>query len=412
MKKTVSLFLALVLGLSIPVVAVGETENSQENTRLYTAKEIALALSSKNSRASNTVLTDVLLPTSMNIDIPHIDMDKVEKENLIVELDTVFAEALEKHGVEIREDMTLSEYEKIESEWVLPEYIITMAKELYPELQTVDMSQWTYGQYRDYYINQDQEELLGRFTVEQKIELAERGIQSEDLMYLFKEYQTAENILNQTDEDLKETLEGYYQFSVNKIMASVARANPPENLYTKVDMPRYGSDWFLNDVLTSEEWRTVQANRTLKAQQVLYNSTSTTLYCTNMYGTYSQSQGGAHEGIDFTCPSGAATPTIYAIFDGVKKTTSTTHQLSVYDVNSPDEPKTYTYLHMSSITAGSNITAGDAVGKQGKEGNATGYHVHFEVHLGNTTTLSSGKDHILGSVSPYRIQDYIGELSE
>lgn len=71
----------------------------------------------------------------------------------------------------------------------------------------------------------------------------------------------------------------------------------------------------------------------------------------------------------------------------------------------------YTFMHMSSITAGTNVTAGASVGKQGKEGNATGYHVHFEVHAGQTTSLSTGTDHVLGSLSPYRLQDYIGELS-
>lgn len=129
-----------------------------------------------------------------------------------------------------------------------------------------------------------------------------------------------------------------------------------------------------------------------------------------MYGTYSYSQGGAHEGLDFVDPDQTNTPTIYAVFEGVKQTTSATHHLAVYDSNAPDEAKTYSYLHMSSISAGTNVSVYDAVGKQGNNGNATGYHVHFEVHSGKTTTLSAGNDHTLGSISPYRLQDYIGEL--
>ena len=65
---------------------------------------------------------------------------------------------------------------------------------------------------------------------------------------------------------------------------------------------------------------------------------------------------------------------------------------------------------MYSISAGTNVSIEDEVGRQRHEGNATGYHVHFEVHSGQTTTLSSGSDHSLGSLSPYRLQDYIGEL--
>ena len=64
---------------------------------------------------------------------------------------------------------------------------------------------------------------------------------------------------------------------------------------------------------------------------------------------------------------------------------------------------------MSSITAGTDVSVESKVGYQGNQGNATGYHVHFEVHDGNITTLSSGAYHVIESLSPYRLQDYIGE---
>lgn len=37
------------------------------------------------------------------------------------------------------------------------------------------------------------------------------------------------------------------------------------------------------------------------------------------------------------------------------------------------------------------------------------YHVHFEVHNGNTPNLSLGNNDVLGSISPYRLTQYIGE---
>lgn len=231
----------------------------------------------------------------------------------------------------------------------------------------------------------------------------------------FAEHFPKDETLSQSNSVLKETLEDAYQFSAAMVglASNVSRAAPPSNLYTYVEFPRYNGgagDYFLNTVLTTTYWQNIQADRALKTQQVLYQSTSTTLCCTNMYGTYSYSQGGAHEGLDFVHPSGTSTPKIYAVFEGVKQSTSMTHHLAVYDVNSPDEPKTYSYLHMYSISAGTNVSIEDEVGRQGNEGNATGYHVHFEVHSGQTTTLSSGSDHSLGSLSPYRLQDYIGEL--
>lgn len=43
-------------------------------------------------------------------------------------------------------------------------------------------------------------------------------------------------------------------------------------------------------------------------------------------------------------------------------------------------------------------------------GNAFGPHVHFEVHSGQTNSLSSESDDTLGSISPYQLQIYLGDL--
>lgn len=145
---------------------------------------------------------------------------------------------------------------------------------------------------------------------------------------------------------------------------------------------------------------------------MLYNnnfSTFSSSTVTNMYGTYSYSQGGAHEGIDFAY--GGTGTAIYAIFDGeviTPKPSHSTHQLAVYD-DDPDVDKTYNYLHMNSksVNVGDQITHGNGVGQQG---NATGPHVHFEVHSGQTNTLSNESDYTLGSISPYQLQIYLGEL--
>ena len=125
-----------------------------------------------------------------------------------------------------------------------------------------------------------------------------------------------------------------------------------------------------------------------------------------MYGTYSLSQGGAHEGIDFAY--GGVGRNIYAIFNGTEVLSGLYHQLSVYDAN---VGKTYNFLHMSSKAVISPpITNGQYVGKQGDQGNATGAHVHFEVQSGRKTGLSPGNDHVLGSISPYQLHIYLGEL--
>lgn len=423
MKKLIALFLAVILCVSIvPCAYANESANSDtEDIQIegkYHAKDIIAALESKssartaNSPVNDAILNDVLMPVSMGVTVPHIDASKVIQTVDVYTLDSSFAEALAAHGI-YKTSMTYSEYEALENTWQLPAEVIASAKASYPELERVDMTLWTYGDYKEFCIHTDEANFLANITSEQLQELDSRNILVSDLSYLLKEYHTIDLILEQSDQDLMNIIEKAYTYTYEKLLAETqnTRATPPSDLYTFVYFPRYNNgngDYFLNSVLTTAYWQNVQADRALKTQQCLYNSTSTTLRCTNMYGTYSYSQGGAHEGIDFVHPNGSSTPTVYAVFKGKKLGTSATHQLSVYDIKSPDEPKTYTYLHMSAISASANVSVLDAVGKQGNLGNATGYHIHFEVHAGQRTSMAPGTDHVLESISPYRLHEYIG----
>lgn len=417
-KRMLSLFLALTLMLLGSVSAhASDTEKITfpEIEGKYMPAEIAEAIEHKNMRSMEytSILNDVLLPASMGIEIPNINPESVYQTVDVYTLDASFSTALADHGI-IRTSMSYSEYEAIENTWLLPDDMIESIKRVYPELALIDMSDWTYGDYKNYSKEADYENALDGISAEQISSLEMRNIRIADLHYLIKEYHTIESILAQSDSALKQTLEDAYQFTANMVglTSSATRAAPPSNLYTYVYFPRYNGgngDYFLNTVLTTTYWQGIQADRALQTQNTLYQSTSSTLYCTNMYGTYSYSQGGAHEGIDFVHPNGQSEPPIYAVFKGEKQDTLASHHLAVYDSDAPDEPKTYSYLHMSSITAGTDVSVESMVGYQGNQGNATGYHVHFEVHDGNTTTLSSGADHVIESLSPYRLQDYIGE---
>lgn len=419
-RNSIALLLALSMivpctaaaGVGTPVTITADTLGKYSPADIATALEYGETASGAYAK----VLDDVLMPASMGIEIPHVDPSRIQQTVDVYTLDSAFAEALAAHGIN-RKSMTYSEYEEIENTWLLSDYVIESAKRAYPELASVDMSKWTYGKYKAYYIARDHEIMMSEIAPQQLQELAGRNIQVADLGYLLKEYHTIENVLSQPDEELKSILEMAYEFTLSKVQSEASTKDaPPSEYYSFVRFPRYNGgkgDYFHNDVLTTTEWQQVQADRALKTQQCLYDSTSTTLYCTNMYGTYSVSAKGAHEGIDFIPPSGAATPTVYAVIRGEKLAVTTYHQLSIFDEDSPDEPKTYTYYHMSSITIddGDYVEVGDSVGKQGTEG-AEGYHVHFEVHAGEKDKLASGTDHVIKSISPYRIQDYIGELDE
>jgi hypothetical protein len=411
---------ALVTILALCVSSVSITAGGLRpgtTARLYQPAEIAsaIAMLREGNGAYSAVLHAVSMPASMGITIPNIDPELIAKNTLVAQLSSDFSDALAQHGAYADGSMTLSEFEAIEAAWPLMPEDVQIVLGLYPELTYHQVSSWSYGDYSMYRKTADLKSLESRFSAQQLNKLRTRGIRIEDTLPLLKEFHDPDAVLAQSDEVLKAAIESYYDLKISMALGPqsgiTTMAAPPAGYYTWVNFPRYGGDYFLNAVLTTEYWRNVKADRTLRAQQVLYNSTSTTLYCTNLYGTYSVSQNGAHEGIDFAI---GTTPSIYAVFRGTRLSSSLSHQLAVYDVNSPDQPKTYNYLHMSriSIPVGSTVNPYNYVGKQGNLGNTTGYHVHFEVHAGSTTTLSSEKnDHVLGSISPYRLQDYIGDIS-
>jgi len=131
-----------------------------------------------------------------------------------------FKGELKRHGYTEEEISKFSyhDYKVIESTWKLPEEMMISISKSYPELANEDPSQWTYGDYREYYTKQDQENFVRSFTDEQLTQLNQRGILVEDTFYLLKEFHEIDMILAQPDEVLKRTLERYYQLSIDSFI--------------------------------------------------------------------------------------------------------------------------------------------------------------------------------------------------
>ncbi|NLI91246.1 MAG: M23 family metallopeptidase [Peptococcaceae bacterium] len=171
------------------------------------------------------------------------------------------------------------------------------------------------------------------------------------------------------------------------------------SIYYYVYFPGYGYDYFhVNSQSLDLFVATQQSAQCKNMYNRLYNKTNEAFICKNLYGTYSTSQGGAHEGIDF---SPAGYPSIYAMLGGTVITPDSghsTHQLCVQTSSN----SSYSYLHMSykAVSPGSPVSATQYVGTQGALGNADGPHVHFEVAPGNNSLQYEG-DNILASLYPY-----------
>lgn len=396
-----------------------ETELAAKTDALYRAEEVKEALTLReagNLQTASKAYEELFLPTSMGIESANLNMDVIYLDSPLRESDQEMIDALVTHGYSkaAYKDMTLSEYRAIEGTWLLGKNDIANAKYLYPELAKEDLTKWTWADFNAYALKTDTGNYSKQFTAEQLATLEKRGIRIDDTFWLFKEYYTVDTILAQSDEALREVIERAYntkEYMVTGESRQSLQATPPADLYDWTYYNYYGYDWFHIDTRTTEEYYLLRSNRTVHMSQKLYNVTNYGFYGKNMYGTYSQSQNGAHEGIDFSHPSGAATPTIYAIFRGYPIAGAQYHQIAVAHNAAPGGMTTFNYLHMSSktVTVNSYLEVGASVGKQGNEGNATGYHVHFEVQPGKTASLSVERNnHSLDSLSPYQMQYYIG----
>jgi murein DD-endopeptidase MepM/ murein hydrolase activator NlpD len=98
---------------------------------------------------------------------------------------------------------------------------------------------------------------------------------------------------------------------------------------------------------------------------------------TNNYGPRGS---GFHFGIDMIAPTGR---TLWAVKSGnVQYALESAGGLVAYLF--ADGGTVYYYAHMSDTVGGGNrrVAQGDAIGRVGQTGNATGPHLHFEMRLG------------------------------
>lgn len=454
MKKNIFLIMITLSVLLVSIIPVNAKSSSQLiNSETETISLSTLALQAEDicnyyskgdvekavesfykTGVKTAVLKDITLPTSLGIETIKIDVSKIDNSKLIIEYEQKddFVSQLSNHGVDekVINTLTYSQYKKMESEWFIDSELIPTIKEMYPELKAVDISNWTYGMYTAYRRNTKSNSSV-YFTDEQVLELNKRGIQLDDAVYLLKDYHNAELLLSKSDELLKLLIEERYQF--NLAMVSLQKSDLLDNyeikagptyqlpaskqgLYTWQYFPGYmndNGDWFLNSACTSEYWLSIQSNRARRTQAILYNTqiSTTRLACTNLYGTYSQSSLGAHEGIDFA-PFNTIVP-IYSVTWGNCVKRSNTN-FSVYDPDmiTSDCPsgKTYIYYHLNYISdsqpLNNRVGTYDYIGDQGYY---QGYHLHFAVNSGNNSIVQPNGNDVLTSISPYQLVRYIGE---
>ncbi len=212
-------------------------------------------------------------------------------------------------------------------------------------------------------------------------------------------------------------MDRYYDFKIkyieelNDLTQLRYAEEPPEHLQGTtyryvINFPGYGSDWFHEDAQThvSSAIRTFQSDRTQEAYERIYTTTND-FSATNLYGTWSKSREGAHEGIDFTFTTN--TPQLKSFMPTYSTAIAAgSYKVALYSSNIN---RSLIYFHLSQIdvSLNENVSYGQVIGRQGKDGGvSSGYHLHFEAGIGQDSSLEvCAGNHNLTSADIYEVID-------
>jgi len=151
-------------------------------------------------------------------------------------------------------------------------------------------------------------------------------------------------------------------------------APPPEHqntTYYLVSMPKYKSDWFHNwsGTPSSPIIAQQQSDRAVYGYNHIFglSQSNTSVLFTNMFGTYSVSQNGAHEGIDMVYGSPPNNSNIYDVHNvgggNIIGRSTSEGRIAIHHTG---QYQTAIYRHMSGITSSTPAgrSSGDIIGKQ------------------------------------------------
>jgi hypothetical protein len=183
----------------------------------YLGSEILAALREPHHEK---ILAAVELPRSFDISIPKIDVGRVIQTVSLRNLPAIIAEDLEHQGYDNALDYTYGEYEVISGTQTLQEAALTSVINSYPELNQIDVSNWTVKDYWRWERAHTKEQQAAMYSETEKKLMREKNIQIDDMAYLRKEFYDA--VFEQSDEVLKTCLESYYQLTIALLTPSSA----------------------------------------------------------------------------------------------------------------------------------------------------------------------------------------------
>jgi len=183
-------------------------------------------------------------------------------------------------------------------------------------------------------------------------------------------------------------------------------AAPPidlqDSVYYEATVACYGTDWFHVDTYThlSQEMMDRANVATIRLyQQVFQTASQPTLgVITNLWGTWSESRSGAHEGIDIARGRGTQ---VYSLTSGTVRKRNDTES-SLY-INTGWRTACYRHMRSMQVSVDNSVGQFQYIGQVSNISNNydIGHHLHVEVLRGDVTVGANGGDQILDSADIY-----------
>jgi len=204
-------------------LGVGELEKPTlfHQIRFYAGEILDAIDAPEASEFNRKLLQQVLLPTSMGIEAPHVDMLRYFHEDSLADYPDVLKAELASMGYGHAFLYVYGEYQVISDSKMMDRNFIKSVRESAPEFEDVPLESMTVGEYSKLRREMDQIIAYEEMTEEQRTFSEEKGITLGDIARLRKVFYS--DYMNQSDDVLRAALEDYYQTDINYLKDAAGR---------------------------------------------------------------------------------------------------------------------------------------------------------------------------------------------
>lgn len=232
-------FYASVDFLEAFLCADGAAQPSLFHGMKFRAGEVLTALYAKDKSAFDQKLLEaVLLPTSMGIDQPHINMARIYVTTPLREYSEIFTSEMKRLGIREPEQLAYGAYEVIYGAQSLASAGMSAQLDGDPDAAAFDPTVMTVAAYTSWQQAQAQKQFEAGLSAQAKAFAEKNKITYSDLSYLHRYFNGS--YLEKTDAELRDALVQYYAADVGYLQGLAAPFSDVSS-----------EDWFFEDVVTA-----------------------------------------------------------------------------------------------------------------------------------------------------------------